>query len=117
MIGGKLKYSSTEKFKPLEGRVKASTFSMATNISVKLDLSKIDKAKLFKGEKGIYLDAAIIMRDEPDQYGNIGMIVQNVSKEEKANGVRGAILGNVRYIQKRDQPAPKNVIEDIDLPF
>lgn len=80
---------------------------MATNISVKLDVSKIDKSKLFKGEKGTYLDATIIMKDEPDQYGNIGMIVQNVSKEEREKGVKGAILGNVRYLVKKQDSSPQ----------
>ena len=90
---------------------------MATNISVKLDVSKIDKAKLFKGEKGIYLDAAIIMKDEPDQYGNIGMIVQSVSKDERLAGVKGAILGNVRYIGKTEQPASPQKEDLTNLPF
>ena len=80
---------------------------MATNISIKLDVSKIDKSKLFKGEKGTYLDATIIMKDEPDRYGNIGMIVQNVSKEEREKGVKGAILGNVRYLTKKQDSAPQ----------
>lgn len=89
---------------------------MATNISVKLDVSKIDKNKLYKGEKGIYLDATIIMRDEPDQYQNIGMIVQNVSKEEREQGIKGVILGNVRYLQKK---APEQLPQQEfnDLPF
>lgn len=77
---------------------------MATNISVKIDVTKISKERLFKGEKGTYLDATILMRDEPDQYGNSGMIVENISKEEREAGVKGAILGNVRYIQAK-QPA------------
>lgn len=88
---------------------------MATNIAVKLDVTKIDKLKLYKGEKGTYLDAAIIMRDEPDQYGNIGMIVQSSTKEERDKGIKGAILGNVRYIQKPVQEQPK--VDFDDLPF
>ena len=88
---------------------------MATNIAVKLDVTKIDKLKLYKGEKGTYLDAVIIMKDEPDQYGNIGMIVQSVTKEEREQGTRGAILGNVRYIQKQVQEQPK--VDFDDLPF
>ena len=88
---------------------------MATNIAVKLDVTKIDKLKLYKGEKGTYLDAAIIMRDEPDQYGNIGMIVQSSTKEERERGIKGAILGNVRYIQKQVQEQPK--VDFDDLPF
>jgi hypothetical protein len=94
---------------------------MATNISIKLDVTKIDKAKLFKGDKGTYLDATILMKDEPDQYNNIGMIVQNVSKEERDAGVKGAILGNVKYIQKQAQTntASNNLMPKIndDLPF
>lgn len=91
---------------------------MATNISLKLDVTKIDKAKLYKGEKGTYLDASIIMRDEPDQYGNIGMVVQNISKEEREKGVKGSILGNVKYIQ-RQQQSTQQVQSDFnsDLPF
>lgn len=87
---------------------------------------KIDKAKLFKGEKGTYLDTTILMKDEPDQYGNVGMIVQNVTKEERDTGVKGNILGNVKWLQKVQQPAQpqglanNNVVlpygED-DLPF
>jgi len=91
---------------------------MATNISIKLDVTKISKEKLYKGDKGTYLDATILMKDEPDQYGNIGMIVQNVSKEEREAGVKGAILGNVKYINKQVQQV-KAVEVDLssDLPF
>lgn len=91
---------------------------MATNISIKLDVTKISKEKLYKGDKGTYLDATILMKDEPDQYGNIGMIVQNVSKEEREAGVKGAILGNVKYINKQVQPVkPVEVDLSSDLPF
>ena len=76
----------------------------------------MDKEKLYKGEKGTYLDAIVIMKDEPDQYGNIGMIVQEVTKEERAKGIKGAILGNARYIQKK-QEAPKPSSSMEDLPF
>ena len=89
---------------------------MATNIAIKLDVSKISKDRLYRGEKGTYLDATIIMRDEPDQYQNIGMIVENVSKEEREKGIKGTILGNVRYIQKKQQPIENNQVPD-DLPF
>jgi hypothetical protein len=92
---------------------------MAQNISVRMDVSKIDKSKLYKGEKGTYLDAAIIMKDEPDQYGNIGMIVQSVSKEDREAGLKGAILGNVKYIGAKNQPQQAAAHEDLnsDLPF
>jgi hypothetical protein len=91
---------------------------MATNISIKLDVTKISKEKLYKGDKGTYLDATILMKDEPDQYGNIGMIVQNVSKEDREAGVKGAILGNVKYIVKQVQPVTlMPPIDNDSLPF
>jgi len=66
-------------------------------VNLKIDVTKIDKARLFAGQKGTYLDATIFVdTKEFDQYGNSGMITQNVSKEEKDQGVQGAILGNCK---------------------
>lgn len=84
-------------------------------ITGKIDVTKIDKEKLFKGEKGTYLDIAIFVNDETDQYGNNGMIVQSVSKEEREAGVKGAILGNIKKTGKNPQANPEST-ED-DLPF
>ena len=70
-------------------------------VSLKIDVSKIDKARLFKGAKGVYLDAtAFIDLDELDQYDNSGMITQDVSKEEKDSGTKGPILGNSKVFWK-----------------
>ena len=66
-------------------------------VSLKIDVSKIDKNRLFKGAKGTYLDATVFIDlSELDQYGNSGMITQDVSKEEKAQQVKGNILGNCK---------------------
>ena len=63
-------------------------------LSLKINVSEIDKMRLFAGKKGKYLDATIFVDlDEIDQYGNSGMVTQDVSKEEKAQGVKGNILG------------------------
>ncbi|MGH2623339.1 MAG: hypothetical protein ACRDE7_06720, partial [Sphingobacterium sp.] len=69
-----------------------------TTVTLKIDVSKIEKERLFKGQKGTYLDAVVFLDTEADQYENNGMIVQSVSKEERAAGKRGAILGNARII-------------------
>jgi len=37
----------------------------------KIDLAKIDKEKIFVGKKGKYIDLAIWLNDEADNYGNI----------------------------------------------
>ena len=64
-------------------------------LALKINLSEIDMARVFQGKKGQYLDATIFVdMAELDQYGNSGMITQDVSKEEKAQKVQGKILGN-----------------------
>ena len=90
-------------------------------ITAKLDVTKIDKSKLFKGERGTYLD--IVLIDTPNSdYGDY-MIVQSATKEEREAGKKGAILGNGKIIEKRGsspgQPsAPKTFEEeDSDVPF
>ncbi len=67
-------------------------------IAIKIDVTKIDKARLFAGKNGAkYLDAILI--ETPDnKYGDSHMIVQSVSKEERQAGVRGAILGNAKTL-------------------
>lgn len=70
-------------------------------VSLKIDVTKIDKDRLFKGQKGTYLDATVFVDiDEADQYGNNGMITQNVSKEERQAGTRGEILGNCKVFYR-----------------
>lgn len=67
-------------------------------ITGKIDVTKIDKARLFKGERGTYLDVVLI--ETPNgQYGDY-MICQGVSKEERQAGVKGAILGNAKNFNK-----------------
>lgn len=90
---------------------------MAQNISLKINVKDIDKAKLYVGEKGVYLDAVIIMKEENDQYGNIGMIVQNTTEEEQKAGIKGNILGNARIIVKKEKTEAEKQEAISDLPF
>ena len=82
---------------------------MKIGVSIKLDVSKIDKNRLFRGQKGTYLDATMFIDiDNQSQYGDNGMITQDVSKEEKEAGKHGAILGNVKVFWKDGgQQAPQ----------
>ena len=75
---------------------------MKIGISVKIDVTKIDKARLFKGEKGTYLDLTTFVElDEQDQYGNNGFISQSQTKEEReAKAPHTPILGNVKVFFK-----------------
>ena len=70
-------------------------------VSLKIDVTKIDKARLFKGAKGTYLDATVFIDvDDLDQYGNSGFIAQSVSEDERNSGVKGNILGNCKVFYK-----------------
>jgi hypothetical protein len=79
-------------------------------ISVKINTAKIDKTKMFKGEKGTYLDITLLEnKGGPDQYGNDFMVVQDIGKEARDKGEKGAILGNakIRGGKPAAAPAPK----------
>lgn len=102
-------------------------------LKIKIDVSKIDKARLFRGQKGVYLDAVAI--ETPNsEYGDY-MVVQDVKKEEREAGVKGNILGNIKHVggigsrpnparqaptppaSKPSQPAPAKQERDEDVPF
>jgi hypothetical protein len=77
-------------------------------VSLKINVSMIEKARLFQGNKGKYLDATVFIDlDQLDQYDNSGMITQDVSKEEKANNVKGPILGNCKVFWSDSGNAPQ----------
>ena len=77
-------------------------------LSLKINVSAIDPQRLFQGAKGQYLDATIFVElDELDQYGNSGMITQDVSKDEKAQGIKGNILGNGKVFWVENGQAPQ----------
>jgi hypothetical protein len=92
-------------------------------IALKINVNQIDKARLFKGEKGTYLDAVLFLNDEADQYGNHGMITQSVSKDERQAGMKGNILGNCKIVGAASTPAAsqtskQTVVDPLDdLPF
>ena len=93
---------------------------MSKLIAIKIDVSKIDKARLFQGQKGSYLDATVFLNDEQGQYGDNGMITQSVSKEEREAGVKGNILGNVKILGEFGDNAPSSApapVAQDDIPF
>ena len=83
---------------------------MKLGLSVKIDVSKIDKARLFQGAKGTYLDlTTFIDLDQVGQYGDNGFICQSMTKEERAQNMQMPILGNVTvfFNDSQTQPAPQ----------
>ena len=85
-------------------------------ITLKIDVTKIDKNRLFRGEKGTYLDCVLI--ETPNSEYSDYMIKQSVSKEERENGVEGNILGNAKIFATAGTKDPQGNYEpDPDLPF
>ena len=74
---------------------------MKIGIELRIDLTKIDKARIYQGQKGKYLTmTAFVDLDAQDQYGNNGMITHK--KEEGEQG-QTPILGNTKVFWS-DQP-------------
>ena len=101
---------------------------MKVGISVRIDVTKIDKSRLYKGAKGTYLDLTTFVDTETaDQYENHGFISQSVNKEERDANVQTPILGNCKVFYTDGQtqqatqppasaPMPLEELED-DIPF
>lgn len=70
-------------------------------IVVKIDVKKIDKAKLFVGKKGTYLDAVLI--EKPNEYGEDGFVAMSVSREEREKGIKGEIIGSWKHLGAKPQ--------------
>lgn len=68
-----------------------------------IDVTKIDKEKLYKGEKGTYLNLTIWINDQPDNYGNTMSIQQTTPKDMPKN-----YLGNAKEFVKVDNETQSN---------
>jgi single-stranded DNA-binding protein len=83
---------------------------MKIGMTISIDVTKIDKTRLFKGKKGTYMDlTTFIDTDTADQYGNHGFISQSQTKEERESGAeRTAILGNSKVFYKDGSQAQQS---------
>lgn len=94
-------------------------------IRIKIDVSKIDKKRIFKGKKGSYIDLITFVNEEPDQYGQNGFITHSFTKEEReAMDDYPEIVGNITLMgQERPNADPDGSMDDMDddvddgLPF
>jgi hypothetical protein len=90
---------------------------MGKRLSIKIDLTKIDKSKIFEGKTGKYIDCTVWINDEPDKYGNIGSVKQ---EWKEGSDYKGVYIGNVKSPKTATQPqAPQtdSVQDDDDMPF
>jgi hypothetical protein len=86
-------------------------------ITLKIDVMKITKERLYKGEKGTYLNCTLI--ETPNsEYGDY-MIVEETTKEERERGVKGNILGNAKIVKpkQQEQKPTIEITPKDDLPF
>ena len=88
-------------------------------VEVQIDVTKIDKARLFEGKKGKYLTmTTFIDTDNKDQYDNNGFISHKQTKEESESKTNTPILGNVKVFWNDGQTTQPNVTQvdnDVDL--
>lgn len=94
---------------------------MKVGLNLSIDVTKIVKDRLYKGEKGTYLNlTTFVDLDNKDKYDNNGFISQSVTKEEREGGIQTPILGNVRVMYKdaSESHEPASVAElEEDVPF
>ena len=78
---------------------------MKIGVNFKINLSKVDEAKIFKGANGAkYLDVtSFIDLDNVGKYGDNGMIIQSKKKDEEG---KGAILGNAKIFWRDETQQP-----------
>lgn len=81
---------------------------MAKLLSLKIDVSKIDKSKLFQGQKGTYLDLTISLNDELDNYGNDVSAWQGQTEEERKNKANRNFLGNGKVFWSSEGTVKQN---------
>jgi len=73
-------------------------------IAISINVKKIDKSRLYVGEKGTYLDLTTFVDiDNKDQYENNGFITQTVTKDEREHSIQLPILGNCKVVFKEDE--------------
>lgn len=106
---------------------------MKLGINVSIDVKSIDKARLVPHQNGkTYLNMTVFIDpNNPDQYGQHGMITQDITKQEKDGGVKAPILGNAKVFwkeqgqqqqrppqqQQQQYQPPASDDMDSDIPF
>lgn len=99
-------------------------------VNLRIDVSKLDKSRFYKGDKGTYCDLTVFIDpNNPDQYGQHGGIKQKKNKDENADlpfvgnatvfwkeGQQQAHNQGVQQAQQAVQQQPDEFIDD-NIPF
>jgi hypothetical protein len=78
-----------------------------SNIYLNLDVSKVDKTKLFKGKTGTWLNVLLVATPN-SRFRHDYMALQSITKEEREAGMRGAKLGNGVILYSKDGSPPND---------
>lgn len=92
---------------------------MSTLYNGSICLSDIPKDKITEGKNGKkYLNVALWVNDNPDQYGNIGSIQVSQTKEQREAQEKKVYIGNFKQ-PTQAAPAPQAAPAEAadDLPF
>lgn len=93
-------------------------------IKISINVTRITKERIKPGKNGKYID--LVLFEKPDNYGNDGFVAEDVTKEEREAGTRGAIVGNWKTLGGAKRPVskpspPKQPPPDLDaeedIPF
>ena len=100
---------------------------MSKLLTGSIDLNKIDKTKIVDRDKdgnlfqngAKYLNVAVWVNDELDNYGNKASIQISQSKEEREAGAKAIYIGNLKEPQSRNnEPTSARTAQVADdLPF
>lgn len=77
-------------------------------IKIKIDVSKIDKTAIYKGTKGTYLDVVAWPSKTTGKFGDTHYLVQELSRERRDAGDKGAIIGNMTVPDNEAPPQPQS---------
>jgi hypothetical protein len=71
---------------------------MASIISGNINLSKLDKSKIYEGKKGKYYPITVVINNEIGEYGDSGYVMTEQTKEQREAKEAKSYLGNVKVV-------------------
>ena len=94
---------------------------MGKIINIKVDVTKLDKSRFYKGEKGTYANLTVAENmDGESQYGDTHYVFESQSKEEREAKTPKNFVGNGKeFVFNSGQvstPVEESLVDD-DLPF
>lgn len=93
---------------------------MSKLIALKIDVSKINKERLYHGQKGVYAELVVEIKDQADDYGNNVSAWEGQTKDERIAKQPRNFLGNGKVIWEGESKVqePQNELPtDDDLPW